>query len=132
MNSPDIEKTLKSFFSKRIKGAIRKTSIDINRGNIKIPEHKLNEIRKSTQKMKKWFQCFLTLYFLSIRCSSLKIKKTTMMYQIDLINQSHTIYHLMNVYIKGLMKQAFKSKTQYDVVRLSYGLDEDKMSAKDK
>ena len=46
IDSEDIEKTLKSFFSKRIKGAIRR-AIDINRGNIKIPEHKLNEIRKS-------------------------------------------------------------------------------------
>ena len=37
--SEDYEKTLKSFFSKRIKGAIRR-SIDINRGDIRIPEHK--------------------------------------------------------------------------------------------
>ena len=40
-DSEDIEKTLKSFFSKRIKGAIRR-AIDINRGDIRIPEHKLN------------------------------------------------------------------------------------------
>ena len=40
VDSEDIEKTLKSFFSKRIKGAIRR-AIDINRGDIKIPEHKL-------------------------------------------------------------------------------------------
>ena len=44
--SEDYEKTLKSFFSKRIKGAIRR-SIDMNRGDIRIPEHKLNEIRKN-------------------------------------------------------------------------------------
>ncbi len=44
--SDDIEKTLKSFLSKRIKGAIRRR-IDINRGDIRIPEHKLNEIRKN-------------------------------------------------------------------------------------
>ena len=36
--SEDIEKTLKSFFSKRIKGSIRR-AIDINRGDIRIPEH---------------------------------------------------------------------------------------------
>ncbi len=35
-DSTDMEKTLKSFFSKRIKGAIRR-AIDINRGDIKIP-----------------------------------------------------------------------------------------------
>ena len=50
-NSDDIEKTLKSFLSKRIKGAIRR-AIDINRGNIRIPEHKLNEIRKSPKDAK--------------------------------------------------------------------------------
>jgi len=36
--SDDIEKTLKSFFSKRIKGGIRRR-IDTARGNIRIPEH---------------------------------------------------------------------------------------------
>ena len=40
----DQEKRLKSFLSKRIKGAIRR-GIDINRGSMRIPEHKLNEIR---------------------------------------------------------------------------------------
>jgi DNA-directed RNA polymerase specialized sigma subunit len=44
--SEDIEKTLKSFFSKRIKGNIRRR-IDMMRGDIRIPEHKLNEIRKN-------------------------------------------------------------------------------------
>ena len=52
LESDDQEKTLKSFFSKRIKGAIRR-GIDINRGSIRIPEHKLNEIRKSFGKGKK-------------------------------------------------------------------------------
>ena len=44
--SEDQEKTLKSFISKRIKGAIRR-AVDINRGDILIPEHKLNEIRRN-------------------------------------------------------------------------------------
>jgi hypothetical protein len=48
-----MEKTLKSFFSKRIKGSIRR-QIDSNRGSIRIPEHKLNEIRKDFGKDKKW------------------------------------------------------------------------------
>ena len=39
--SEDIEKTLKSFFSKRVKGAIRRR-IDMHRGDIRIPEHKIN------------------------------------------------------------------------------------------
>jgi RNA polymerase sigma factor (sigma-70 family) len=45
-DSENIEQTLKSFLSKRIKGAIRR-AIDINRGDIKLPEHKLNEIRRN-------------------------------------------------------------------------------------
>ena len=44
LDSADPEKTIKSFLSKRIKGAITR-AIDINRGDIRIPEHKLNEIR---------------------------------------------------------------------------------------
>ena len=50
--SEDVEKTLKSFLSKRIKGAIRR-AIDKNRGDIRIPEHKLNEIRKDNGKDQK-------------------------------------------------------------------------------
>ena len=59
-DSEDIEKTLKSFFSKRIKGAIRR-AIDINRGDIRIPEHKLNEIRKNPKDEK-----IVTMFFNSI------------------------------------------------------------------
>ena len=60
--SDDIEKTIKSFLSKRIKGAIRR-AVDINRGNIRIPEHKLNEIRKDFGKNRQMVRCFLTVYF---------------------------------------------------------------------
>ena len=35
-DSEDVEKTIKSFFSKRIRGAIRR-QIDINRGDMRIP-----------------------------------------------------------------------------------------------
>ena len=51
-DSPDPEQRLKSFLSKRIKGAIRR-GIDINRGDMRIPEHKLNEIRKDFGEDKK-------------------------------------------------------------------------------
>ena len=51
--SEDKEKTMKSFLSKRIRGAIRR-AIDINRGDMRIPEHKLNEIRKNFGKDKRW------------------------------------------------------------------------------
>ena len=63
--SDDIEKTLKSFLSKRIKGGIRR-AIDINRGDIRIPEHKLNEIRKNNGKDHKMVAMFFNSMFLSI------------------------------------------------------------------
>ena len=63
--SEDMEKTLKSFFSKRIKGSIRR-QIDTNRGSIRIPEHKLNEIRKNFGKDKKMVEMFFNSIFLSI------------------------------------------------------------------
>ena len=45
MESKDPEKTIKSFLAKRIRGAIRRGT-DINRSSMRIPEHKLNDIRK--------------------------------------------------------------------------------------
>ena len=56
-------KTLKSFLSKRIKGGIRR-AVDKNRGDIRIPEHKLNEIRKTMEaKTIRWLLCFLIVCF---------------------------------------------------------------------
>ena len=61
-DSEDTEKTIKSFFAKRIRGAIRR-GIDKNRGDMRIPEHKYNEIRKNFGKDKKAVLCSSTLYF---------------------------------------------------------------------
>ena len=57
-------KTLKSFLSKRIKGAIRRR-IDMARGDIRIPEHKLNEIRRNP-KDEKMVAMFFNSVFSSI------------------------------------------------------------------
>lgn len=62
--SEDQEKTLKSFFSKRIKGSIRRR-IDMHSGNMRIPEHKMNEIRNNPQN-KKMVEMFFMSKFLSI------------------------------------------------------------------
>ena len=64
-DSDDQEKTLKSFLSKRIKGHIRR-AVDINRGDMRIPEHKLNEIRRNFGKDKKMVEMFFNSIFLSI------------------------------------------------------------------
>jgi RNA polymerase sigma factor (sigma-70 family) len=125
--SDDPLKTLNSFLTKRIRGAIRR-EIDINRGNMRIPEYKLNEIRKSDGGDKKIVQMFFNSIFSSIDIEyeneednvAMQVPDTSKKYNIDIINK----------YLLGLMK-ANLSEREYDVLRMSYGLDCDKMSAKD-
>ena len=121
--SEDMEKTLKSFFSKRIKGSIRR-QIDSNRGSIRIPEHKLNEIRKDFGKDKKMVEMFFNSIFLSIDANP---SDEDMVYQIPDNSEPYNI-DLLNIYLKGLC-QAHLSDREYQVLRLSYGLDCDKHSA---
>ena len=121
--SEDIEKTLKSFFSKRIKGGIRRR-IDAARGNIRIPEHQLNHMRKT--KDKKAVQMFFNSIFLSIDA---KVNDEDIFNQIPDKSEPYNI-HLMNAYLKSLM-QKYLDFGEYEVLRLSYGLDCDKHSAKE-
>ena len=121
--SDDIEQTLKSFFSKRIKGSIRR-QIDHNRGNIRIPEHKMNEIRKNFGKDKKMVEMFFNSIFLSIDANP---KDEDMVYQIPDESEPYNI-DLLNSYLKSLCK-TYLSDKEYEVLRLSYGLDCDKHSA---
>ena len=123
--SEDIEKTLKSFLSKRIKGAIRR-AIDINRGDIRIPEHKLNEIRKDNGKDQKMVAMFFNSIFLSIDYKPNNDEENPM-YQIPDKSEPYNI-QILNVYLKGLMQKHLTS-IEYEVLRLSYGLDCDKHSA---
>ena len=121
--SEDMEKTLKSFFSKRIKGSIRR-QIDTNRGSIRIPEHKLNEIRKDLGKDKKMVEMFFNSVFLSIDANP---SNDDMVYQIPDTAEPYNI-DLLNIYLKSLC-QSHLSNREYQVLRLSYGLDCDKHSA---
>src|SRR6056300_949293 len=121
-DSVDPERTLKSFLSKRIKGAIRR-AIDINRGNIRIPEHKLNDMRRNSEQEKKTIELFFNSIFSSIDTEEekfIQIEDKTKEYNID----------LMNKYLLGIM-EAYLNIKEYDVLRMSYGLDCDKMSAKE-
>ena len=124
--SEDIEKTLKSFLSKRIKGAIRR-AIDKNRGDIRIPEHKLNEIRKDNGKDQKMVSMFFNSIFLSIDAQPTDDENS--MYQIPDKSEPYNI-QLMNVYLVGLLRKHLNDK-EFEVLRLSYGLDCEKHSAKD-
>jgi len=121
--SEDKEKTLKSFFAKRIKGSIRR-QVDTNRGSIRIPEHKLNEIRKNFGKDKKMVEMFFNSIFLSIDANP---SNDDMVYQIPDTAEPYNI-DLLNIYLKSLC-QSYLSDREYQVLRLSYGLDCDKHSA---
>lgn len=124
--SDDKEKTLKSFFFKRVKGAIRR-AIDIKRGDIRIPEHKLNDMRRNP-KDKKMVEMFFNSIFLSIEAKSYTDDED-MIYQIPDQSEPYNI-GLLNSYLKSLMKKHLNDN-EYEVLRLSYGLDCDKHAAKD-
>jgi RNA polymerase sigma factor (sigma-70 family) len=129
-DSQDIEKTLKSFISKRVKGAIRRR-IDMNRGNMRIPEHKLNEIRNNPED-KKAVALFFNSIFLSIDSIASKdddIDGDTWANSIEDKSEDYNI-HLLNIYLSSLM-QKYLDVREYEVLRLSYGLDCPKHSAKE-
>jgi len=123
--SVEPERTLKSFLSKRIRGAIRR-AIDINRGNIRIPEHKLNDMRKNSEQEKKTVEMFFNSIFQSIDGIE---EQTNTTY--DVIDQTKEYnIDILNKYLLSIMEAHLNIK-EYDVLRMSYGLDCDKMSAKD-
>jgi DNA-directed RNA polymerase specialized sigma subunit len=123
IESEDIEQTLKSFLAKRIRGGIRR-AIDINRGTMRIPEHKLNEIRKNGGKDKKMVAMFFNSIFLSIDAMT---DDEDMVYQIpdksDPYNET-----LLNSYIMSLLTK-YLDFNEMLVLSKSYGLDGPKWSA---
>ena len=124
--SEDQEKTLKSFLSKRIKGGIRR-AIDINRGQMRLPEHVINSIRKNFGKDKKMVAMFFNSIFLSIDAGTRD--DDDMLYQIEDDSEPYNI-EFLNMYLTSLLKQHLDDK-EFNVLRLSYGLDCDKHSAKE-
>jgi RNA polymerase sigma factor (sigma-70 family) len=121
-HNDDLERQIKGFVSKRIKGGVRR-AIDINRGDIRIPEHKINEIRKNEGKDKELVQMFFNSIFLSIdeneEENGFEVEDKSKDYNINILNK----------YILSLMRQ-YLSDREYDVVRMSFGLDCDKLPAK--
>ena len=106
--SEDIEKTLKSFFSKRIKGHLRR-KIDAARGDIRIPEHKLNEIRKDNGKDHKMVAMFFNSIFLSIDAQPVNDDGENIMFQLPDKSEPYNI-QLLNIYLKGLMNKHLNEK----------------------
>ncbi len=121
IQSENQEQTLKSFLAKRIRGGIRR-AIDINRGTMRIPEHKLNEMRKS--KDEKMVAMFFNSIFLSIDANP---SDENMVYQIpdksDPYNET-----LLNAYIMSLLTKHLDFNEML-VLSKSYGLDGPKWSA---
>ena len=124
LESKDETKTLKSFLSKRIKGAIRR-GIDSNRGSMRIPEHKLNEIRKDFGEDRKAVELFFNSVFTSLDAGTQE--QQNMAYNIP--NEKEYNKDLLAAYIKSLMLQ-YLNHREFQVLRLSYGLDCNKHSAK--
>jgi RNA polymerase sigma factor (sigma-70 family) len=119
----DQEKRLKSFLSKRIKGAIRR-GVDMNRGNIRIPEHKLNKIRKGFDSNKDMVAMFFNSIFSSLDDDTNKnYERINNMAQEKDYNQE-----IFTSYILSLLKLYLVPK-EYDVIRMSYGLDCEKKTA---
>jgi RNA polymerase sigma factor (sigma-70 family) len=118
-------KRLKSFLAKRIKGAIRR-GINNNRGSMRIPEHKLNEIRKDFGEDRRAVELFFNSVFTSLDDGTPEQQAAA--YNIAEVKSYNE--DLLSAYLKGLMMQHLNPK-EYQVLRLSYGLDCDKHSAKE-
>ena len=122
VDSEDVEKSLKSFLSKRIRGGIRR-AIDKNRGTMRIPEHRLNEMRKS--KDKKMVEMFFNSIFLSVDANP---KNEDMVYQIPDKSDPYN-EQLLNAYLISLLNKYLTDDEAY-VLSKSYGLTGKKLSAK--
>ena len=123
--SEDKEKTIKSFLSKRIKGGIRR-AVDNNRGQMRLPEHVTNEIRKNFGKDKKMVAMFFNSIFLSIDAGTRD--DDDMLYQIEDTSEPYN-QEFLSLYLISLLKQHL-NVNEFNVLRLSYGLDCEKHSAK--
>ena len=129
VGSDDPEKTIKSSLSKRIKGSIRR-AIDINRGSIRIPEYKIQEIRKSVGDSR-MLEMFFNSIFLSIdeRMNDDGDFYDNVFYEIKDESQEYNIDMINAFLFTSMRKHLGEGSKEYEVLRLSYGLDCDKHSA---
>ena len=95
---------------------------------MRIPEHKLNEIRKDNGKDKRMVEMFFNSIFLSIDAQPKDQDGDNLLYQIPDKSEPYNI-HLLNAYLTSLLKKNLTG-SEYEVLRLSYGLDCEKHSAK--
>lgn len=124
--SNDPEKTIKSYLAKRIRGAIRRGT-DANRAPMRIPEHKLNEIRKGFDEDENKQAMFFNSIFDSI--DNQPNENDSYVYQIEDTSDHPMKKEILSSKIRDLMLKYLTPK-EYHVLRLSYGLGCDKLSAK--
>jgi|TARA_R110002124_G_scaffold270608_1_gene439170 RNA polymerase sigma factor (sigma-70 family) len=120
--SDNPERRLKSFLAKRIKGSIRRR-VDTNRGSMRIPEHKLNELRKADPENKE----ASALYFNSVFSSIDEPDKQGYMLEIPEEENQKNNADLNKVLIE--LCEKYLTSKEFDVVRMSYGLNCEKHSA---
>ena len=125
LEAEDPEKRLKSFLSKRIKGAIRR-AVDINRGTMRIPEHKINEIRKDNGEDRQAIEMFFNSVFTSLD-ALMDDESTTYDVPDDVKSYNPD---LLTSYLMSLLHVHLTDK-EAEVIILSYGLHCDKLSAKE-
>ena len=110
-DSEDREKTIKSFLSKRIKGGIRR-AVDANRGQMRLPEHVINEVRKNFGKDKKMVAMFFNSIFLSIDDNSRD--DNDLLYQIEDTSEPYN-QEFLCMYLLSLLKQLL-NMNEFDVL----------------
>ena len=124
LESKDSERTLKSYLAKRIRGAIRRAT-DTNRSGMRIPEHKLNDIRKN-------FDEDNSLLFFNSMFDSIDQQlddENSYLYQIEDLSEDPMRKEKLHSVIRNIMLKHLNDK-EYHVIKLSYGLGCDKLSAK--
>ncbi len=123
-DSKDPERTLKSYLAKRIRGAIRR-STDTNRSPMRIPEHKLNDIRKGFEDDLDKQAMFYNSMFQSID----EPVQEDMFVQLEDESKDPLLKEKLAYKIRDLMLKHLTDR-EYNVLKLSFGLDCDKLSAK--
>ncbi|MDH4212166.1 MAG: sigma-70 family RNA polymerase sigma factor [candidate division WOR-3 bacterium] len=120
----DVPRQIRGFVMKRIRGAVRR-AIDSNRGDMRIPEHKLNELRKDNGMDKELVKMFFNSVFLSIdedpnSGDYLKQADPTKTYNREMVH----------LYVMSIMK-LYLDPREYEILRLSFGLDCERLPAKE-
>ena len=125
LTSKDPERTIKSYLAKRIRGAIRRAT-DANRSGMRIPEHKLNEIRNDFENHKN-SELFFNSIFQSIDATI--GDEENMLMQIPDTSEDPMKKENLSYKLRGIMLKHLTEK-EYHVIRISFGINCDKLSAK--